>query len=177
MAPEPFKSFVTPLGEMSRLSEDTSKLIARCRVRRNVRLPLGAGLDLGRVLACILLLEGCSDLQRRKVHMSCDTLQQPFQKASDLSSDQLTYPCPICSATKQQSIYVRVQADKGRARKELGKMGGTPYLVTRRQGSHTGLHPQSFQQRSLWAAGTLWDPLPPVTCCPVLLRLSCQPRQ
>ena len=62
-------------------SEDSSKLIAWCRVRRDMRLSLTAGLDLGRVLACILLLDGCSDLQHSKTHTSCDTLQQPVQKA------------------------------------------------------------------------------------------------
>ena len=62
-------------------SEDSSKLIVRCRVRRDMRLPLGAGLDLGRVLACILLLDGCSDLQHIKMHTSCEALQQLVQKA------------------------------------------------------------------------------------------------
>ena len=74
MAPE---IFMTTEKMMLRVSKHSSKLIARRRVRCDVRLPLGAGLDLGRVLACTLLPDGCSNLQHSEMHTSCDTLQQP----------------------------------------------------------------------------------------------------
>ena len=104
------------LNMMSCFSKDSSKLVAWCRVRRNMRLPLGAGLDLGRVLACILLLDGCSDLHHSRPQTSCDTLQQPYQDAELKTRfhSMLTYGSPVCGAMKHQCVPIRAQARRRR---------------------------------------------------------------